>query len=155
MHIPVNITITCTQHNEQKVKDFLLPNKLIYVQDIYTRSTSIEDEVTIQVYGIVFDNQDVQLVKKSLMQFGKVVMEKGEVEILTLNTILSGLVVAVIVTLALIGHSFNTEFYKQVFEQHDMNIIFRTIFIIGMSAGAGFGLEILIIYRERRLSSHH
>ena len=82
-------------------------------------------------------------------------MEKGEVEILTLNTILSGLVVAVIVILALIGHSFNTEFYKQVFEQHDMNIIFRTIFIIGMSAGAGFGLEILIIYRESRLSSHH
>ena len=68
---------------------------------------------------------------------------------------LCSIVVAVIVAIALFGHSFNVEFYKQVFEQHDSAVILETMFIIGMSSGGGFVLEILIIYKERRLSSHH
>jgi hypothetical protein len=96
LHIPVNITITCTQHNEGKVKDFLLPHKLIHVQDIFTESASIDGKVTIQIYGIVYDNEDVALIEKDLKYYGEVVVEKGKVKILTLNTILSRLVVAVI-----------------------------------------------------------
>jgi hypothetical protein len=137
-----------------KVRRFLLPNKLIYVQDIFPQPISSEGKTTVQISGIVFDNEDVALIEKSLEYYGEVVIVKGKAKILTLNTLLSGLVVAVVVTLALVGHSFNTEFYKQVFEQHNVGIILQTVTIIGASAGAGFGLEILIIYKERRLSSH-
>jgi hypothetical protein len=155
MHIPVNIEIKSNQSDENKIKNFLMPNKLIYVQDIYVEPTNVVGKVTIRISGIVFDNQDIPIIETDLKSYGDVKINKGSVKILTLDTILSGLVVAVIVAVALFGHSFNAEFYKQVFEQHNNAIILETISIIALSAGAGFGLEILIIYRERRLSSHH
>jgi hypothetical protein len=155
MHIPVNIVITCTQSDIEKIKNFLLPNKLIYVQDIYPSPTTGVGKVTIQVSGIVFDNQDVLLIENSLKYYGDIKIEKGKVRIFTIDTVLSGAVVAGIVALALFSHSFNAEFYKQVFEQHNSDAIFKTMFIIGVSAGGGFLLEILVVYRERRLSSHH
>ena len=132
-----------------------MPHKLIYILDIYSRPTFEVGKMIIQISGIVFDNQDVLLIKNSLKYYGDVKIDKEKVKFFTFDTIMSGLVVAVIVAIALFGHSFNVEFYKQVFEQHNSGVILETMFIIGMSAGGGFVLEILIIYKERRLSSHH
>jgi hypothetical protein len=52
----------------------------------------------------------------------------------------------VIVTLALIGHNFNTDSISKSLKQHHIAVIFGTIVIIGVSAVAGFLLEILIIF---------
>jgi hypothetical protein len=57
MHIPVNIEIKSNQSDEDKIRNFLMPNKLIYVQDIYVQPTNVVGKVTIQISGIVFDNQ--------------------------------------------------------------------------------------------------
>jgi len=128
-----------------------MPNKLIHVEDIYDGPTAEGSQLLMYVSGIVFDHQDIRLISEGLKHYGSVSINRGRVRILTLNTILSGLVVAGIVAVALFGHSFNDEFYKQIFERHNTSVIFQTVFVIGSSAVAGFLLEILVVYRERTL----
>lgn len=151
MRIPLNITITCERINENKIKEFLMPNKLIHVEDIYAGPAAEGSQLVMYVSGVVFEHQDIRLISEGLKHYGNVSVTKGRVRILTLNTILSGLVVAGIVAVALFGHSFNDEFYKQIFEKHNTQVILQTVFVIGSSAVAGFLLEILVVYRERTL----
>ena len=89
-----------------------------------------------------------------MKHYGQVKVNKGKVKILTLNTILSALIVAGIVFVALLAHGFNEEFYKEVFEHHNIKVISETALTIGLSSIAGFLLELLIIYREKK-SDHH
>jgi hypothetical protein len=75
-------------------------------------------------------------------------------KLFTQNTILSSLVVAGIVFIALLAHNFNEEFYHEIFVTHDIWAVLITALIVGSSAAAGFLLELLIIYRERK-EIHH
>jgi len=70
------------------------------------------------------------------------------------NTILSSLVVAGIVFTTLLAHNFNEEFYHEIFVTHDIRAVLITSLIVGSSAAAGFLLELVIIYRERK-DIHH
>ncbi|HEY7080609.1 MAG TPA: hypothetical protein VH500_12970 [Nitrososphaeraceae archaeon] len=73
-------------------------------------------------------------------------MNKGQVRILTLNTILSALIVAGIVSVALLAHCLNEDFYEEVFEHHNIKVILETALTIGSSSVAGFFLELLVVY---------
>src|SRR6187200_2880845 len=89
-----------------------------------------------------------------LKHYGQVKLNRGKVRILTLNTILSSLIVAGIVFVALLAHGFNEEFYKEVFEHHNTKVISETALTIGLSSVAGFLLELLVIYREKKITHH-
>jgi hypothetical protein len=133
-----------------RVSHYLLPNKLIHVIDFHRGESDNPDVVTLVVVGVVFDYEDIPVIEKGLQHFGNVDLYKGKVKFINFNTILSGLVVAGIVIIALFAHSFNKEFYDEVITHGNQNYLFSTITIIGSSALAGFLLEMLVIYRERR-----
>lgn len=154
MHIPVEINITCTRGNTNKIKEFLSPNKLIYVIDISDTAPENQEETTLDISGIIFDDQDLTIIEKQLMFFGRVSSRKEKMKFFTQNTILSSLVVAGIVFIALLAHNFNEEFYHEIFVTHDIWAVLITALIVGSSAAAGFLLEMLIIYRERK-EIHH
>ena len=63
LSIPVEINITCTRGNMNKIKEFLSPNKLIYVIDI-SNSLQIIKKTTLDISGIIFDNQDLTIIEK-------------------------------------------------------------------------------------------
>jgi hypothetical protein len=154
MHIPIHIKVICKQDNVEKVREFLTPNKLIYVMEFHDVETTDKNVGILDISGFVFDDEDVQLIENNLKHYGQVKVNKGKVKILTLNTILSALIVAGIVFVALLAHGFNEEFYKEVFEHHNIKVISETALTIGLSSIAGFLLELLIIYREKK-SVHH
>jgi hypothetical protein len=154
MHIPIHIKVICKQDNVEKVREFLTPNKLIYVMEFHDVETTDKNVGILDISGFVFDDEDVPLIENNLKHYGQVKVNKGKVKILTLNTILSALIVAGIVFVALLAHGFNEEFYKEVFEHHNIKVISETALTIGLSSIAGFLLELLIIYREKK-SDHH
>jgi hypothetical protein len=152
MHIPIHIKIVCSQDNVQKVKEFLSPNKLIHVVEFHDVKTTERDIATLDISGVVFDDQDIPLIEMNLRHFGQARINKGKVRILTLNTILSALIVAGIVSVALLAHGLNEDFYKEVFEHHNTKVAIETALTIGTSSVAGFLLELLVAYREKRIT---
>ena len=152
MHIPIHINIVCSQDNVQRVKEFLSPNKLIHVVEFHDVKTTERDIATLDISGVVFDDQDIPLIEMNLRHYGQAKVNKGKVRILTLNTILSALIVAGIVSVALLAHGLNEDFYKEVFEHHNTKVVIETALTIGTSSVAGFLLELLVAYREKRIT---
>jgi hypothetical protein len=152
MHIPIHIKIICKQDNVERVKEFLSPNKLIHIVEFHDVKTADKDIATLDISGVVFDDEDIPLIENNLKHYGQVKVNRGQVRILTLNTILSALIVAGIVSVALLAHGFNEDFYKEVFEHHNAKVILETASTIGLSSVAGFLLELLVIYREKRIT---
>ena len=152
MHIPIHIKIVCSQDNVQKIKEFLSPNKLIHVVEFHDVKTTERDIATLDISGVVFDDQDIPLIEMNLRHFGQTKVNKGKVRVLTLNTILSALIVAGIVSLALLAHGLNEDFYKEVYEHHNTRVVIQTALTIGTSSVAGFLLELLVAYREKRIT---
>jgi hypothetical protein len=99
----------CQAANVEKTKHFLLPNKLIYVKDIVQTQTSAPGIVLLDIPAVLFDEVDMQLLEKSLRarNLGEVEINPQKTKIFTPTTILSGLLVAGIVTVALFVHNFN------------------------------------------------
>ena len=116
--------------------------------------TTDKDMGIVDISGVVFDDEDIPLIENNLKHYGQVKVNRGKVRILTLNTILSSLIVAGIVFVALLAHGFNEEFYKEVFEHHNTKVISETALTIGLSSVAGFLLELLVIYREKKITHH-
>jgi hypothetical protein len=154
MHIPVHIKIVCHQDNVQRVREFLSPNKLIYIVEFHDVKTTDRDLAILDISGVVFDEEDIPLIENNLRHYGQVKVNRGQVMILTLNTILSALIVAGIVSVALLAHGLNEDFYKEVFEHHNTSVILESALTIGSSAVAGFFLELLVVYREKRITHH-
>jgi hypothetical protein len=152
MHIPIHIKIVCKQENVQRVKEFLSPNKLIHIVEFHDVKTPDKDFATLDISGVVFDDEDVPLLENNLKHYGQVRVNRGQVRILTLNTILSALIVAGIVSVALLAHGLNEVFYKEVFEHHNTRVVLETALTIGSSSVAGFLLELLVVYREKRIT---
>jgi hypothetical protein len=150
MHIPIHIKIVCKQENIQRVKEFLSPNKLIHIVEFHDVKTPDKDIATLDISGVVFDDEDIPLLEGNLKHYGQVRVNRGQVRILTLNTILSALIVAGIVSVALLAHGLNEDFYKEVFEHHNTRVVLETALTIGSSSVAGFLLELLVVYREKR-----
>jgi hypothetical protein len=151
MHIPIHIKIVCIQENVQRVKEFLSPNKLIHIVEFHDVKTPDKDFATLDISGVVFDDEDIPLLENNLKHYGQVRVNRGQVRILTLNTILSALIVAGIVSVALLAHGLNEVFYKEVFEHHNTRVVLETALTIGSSSVAGFLLELLVVYREKRI----
>ena len=154
MHIPIHIKVICKQDNVEKVREFFSPNKLIHVMEFHDVKTTDKDMGIVDISGVVFDDEDIPLIENNLKHYGQVKLNRGKVRILTLNTILSSLIVAGIVFVALLAHGFNEEFYKEVFEHHNTKVISETALTIGLSSLAGFLLELLVIYREKKITHH-
>jgi hypothetical protein len=154
MHIPIHIKVICKQDNVEKVREFFSPNKLIHVMEFHDVKTTDKDMGIVDISGVVFDDEDIPLIENNLKHYGQVKVNRGKVRILTLNTILSSLIVAGIVFVALLAHGFNEEFYKEVFEHHNTKIISETALTIGLSSLGGFLLELLVIYREKKITHH-
>ena len=154
MHIPIHIKVICKQDNVEKVREFFSPNKLIHVMEFHDVKTTDKDMGIVDISGVVFDDEDIPLIENNLKHYGQVKVNRGKIRILTLNTILSSLIVAGIVFVALLAHGFNEEFYKQVFEHHNTKIISETALTIGLSSLGGFLLELLVIYREKKITHH-
>ncbi|MFL6319022.1 MAG: hypothetical protein ACJ72Q_00975 [Nitrososphaeraceae archaeon] len=152
MHIPIHIKIVCKQENIQRVKEFLSPNKLIHIVEFHDVKTPDKDIATLDISGVVFDDEDIPLLENNLKHYGQVRVNRGQVRILTLNTILSALIVAGIVSVALLAHGLNEDFYKEVFEHHNTRVVLETALTIGSSSVAGFLLELLVVYREKRIT---
>jgi hypothetical protein len=152
MHIPIHIKIVCKQENVQRVKEFLSPNKLIHIVEFHDVKTPDKDFATLDISGVVFDDEDIPLLENNLKHYGQVRVNRGQVRILTLNTILSALIVAGIVSVALLAHGLNEVFYKEVFEHHNTRVVLETALTIGSSSVAGFLLELLVVYREKRIT---
>jgi hypothetical protein len=150
MHIPIHIKIVCKQENIQRVKEFLSPNKLIHIVEFHDVKTPDKDFATLDISGVVLDDEDIPLLENNLKHYGQVRVNRGQVRILTLNTILSALIVAGIVSVALLAHGLNEVFYKEVFEHHNTRVVLETALTIGSSSVAGFLLELLVVYREKR-----
>ena len=108
--------MVCKQDNVQKVKEFLTPNKLIHVVELHDVKTPDRDVATLDISGVVFDDEDIHLIENNLKHYGQVRVNRGQVRILTLNTILSALIVAGIVSVALLAHGLNENFYKEIFD---------------------------------------
>jgi hypothetical protein len=144
--------MVCKQDNVQKVKEFLTPNKLIHVVELHDVKTPDRDVATLDISGVVFDDEDIHLIENNLKHYGQVRVNRGQVRILTLNTILSALIVAGIVSVALLAHGLNEDFYKEVFEHHNTKVVVETALTIGTSSAAGFFLELLVVYREKRIT---
>jgi hypothetical protein len=47
-----------------KIKEFLSPNKLIYVIDISDTAPDNQEETTLDISGIIFDDQDLTIIEK-------------------------------------------------------------------------------------------
>ena len=154
MHIPIHIKVICKQDNVEKVREFFSANKLIHVMEFHDVKTTDKDMGIVDISGVVFDDEDIPLIENNLKHYGQVKVNRGKVRILTLNTILSSLIVAGIVFVALLAHGFNEEFYKEVFEHHNTKIISETALTIGLSSLGGFLLELLVIYREKKITHH-
>jgi hypothetical protein len=154
MHIPIHIKVICKQDSVEKVREFLSPNKLIHVMEFHDVKTTDKDMGIVDISGVVFDDEDIPLIENNLKHYGQVKINRGKVRILTLNTILSSLIVAGIVFVALLAHGFNEEFYKEVFEHHNTKVISETALTIGLSSVAGFLLELLVIYRQKKITHH-
>jgi hypothetical protein len=154
MHIPVHIKIVCNQDNVQRVREFLSPNKLIYIVEFHDVKTTDRHLAILDISGVVFDEEDIPLIENNLRHYGQVKVNRGQVRILTLNTVLSALIVAGIVSVALLAHGLNKDFYEEVFEHHNTMVILETALTIGSSAVAGFFLELLVVYREKRITHH-
>jgi hypothetical protein len=154
MHIPIHIKVICKQDNVEKVREFFSPNKLIHVMEFHDVKTTDKDMGIVDISGVVFDDEDIPLIENNLKHYGQVKVNRGKVRILTLNTILSSLIVAGIVFVALLAHGFNEEFYKEVIEHHNTKVISETALTIGLSSLAGFLLELLVIYREKKITHH-
>jgi hypothetical protein len=154
MHIPIHIKVICKQDNVEKVREFFSPNKLIHVMEFHDVKTTDKDMGIVDISGVVFDDEDIPLIENNLKHYGQVKLNRGKVRILTLNTILSSLIVAGIVFVALLAHGFNEEFYKEVIEHHNTKVISETALTIGLSSLAGFLLELLVIYREKKITHH-
>jgi hypothetical protein len=152
MHIPIHIKVICNQDNVQKVKEFLSPNKLIHIVEFHDVKTPDRDIATLDISGVVFDDEDIPLIESNLRHFGQIRVNRGQVRILTLNTILSALIVAGIVSVALLSHGLDEDFYKEVFEHHNTKVVLETALTIGSSSVAGFFLELLVVYREKRVT---
>jgi hypothetical protein len=152
MHIPIHIKIVCKQENVQRVKEFLSPNKLIHIVEFHDVKTPDKDFATLDISGVVFDDEDIPLLENNLKHYGQVRVNRGQVRILTLNTILSALIVAGIVSVALLAHGLNEDFYKEVFEHHNTRVVLETALTICSSSVAGFLLELLVVYREKRIT---
>ena len=152
MHIPIHIKIVCDQGRVQRVKEFLSPNKLIHIVEFHDVKTPERDTATLDISGVVFDDEDISVLESNLKHYGQVRINRGKVKILTLNTILSALIVAGIVSVALLAHGLNEDFYKEVFEHHNAKVILETTLTIGTSSAAGFFLELLVAYREKRIT---
>jgi hypothetical protein len=152
MHIPIHIKIECNQDNVQRVKEFLSPNKLIHIVEFHDVKTLDRGIATLDISGVVFDDEDISLIENNLKHYGKVKVNRGQARILTLNTILSALIVAGIVSVALLAHGLNEDFYKEVFEHHNTSVVLETALTISSSSVAGFFLELLVIYREKRIT---
>jgi hypothetical protein len=157
MHRDVEIYIECPITDVQRAKDFLILNKLVYVKDIVQTPTAAPETVLLSIPATVFDEPDVQILEQTLKaaNIGVVEVKPEKIRIFTQTTILSGLLVAAIVTVALFVHNFNEDFYDKVFLHHDIFTLVKTAIIITGSAAAGFFLEMLIIYRDRKNPSHH
>ena len=152
MHIPIHIKIECNQDNVQRVKEFLSPNKLIHIVEFHDVNTHDRGIATLDISGVVFDDEDISLIENNLKHYGRVKVNRGQVRILTLNAILSALIVAGIVSVALLAHGLNEDFYKEVFEHHNTRVVLETALTIGSSSVAGFFLELLVVYREKRIT---
>jgi hypothetical protein len=152
MHIPIHIKIVCKQENVQRVKEFLSPNKLIHIVEFHDVKTPDKDFAILDISGVVFDDEDIPLLENNLKHYGQVRVNRGQVRILTLNTILSALIVAGIVSVALLAHGLNEVFNKEVFEHHNTRVVLETALTIGSSSVAGFLLELLVVYREKRIT---
>jgi hypothetical protein len=153
MHIPIHIKIVCNQDYVGRVKEFLLPNKLIHIIELHDVKTPERHVAILDVSGVVFDDEDIPLIENNLKHYGQVRINRGKVRILTLNTILSALIVAGIVSVALLAHGlFKEDFYKEVFEHHNTRVFLETALTIGTSSAAGFFLELLVLYREKRIT---
>ena len=152
MHTPIHIKILCDQDKVQRVKEFLSPNKLIHIVEFHDVEMPESDIATLDISGVVFDDEDIPILEKNLNHFGQVKVNRGQVRILTLNTILSALIVAGIVSVALLAHGLNENFYKEVFEHHNTLVVLETVLTIGSSSIAGFLLELLVVYREKRIT---
>jgi hypothetical protein len=152
MHIPIHIKIVCNQDNVQKVREFISPNKLIHIVEFHDVKTPDTDRATLDISGVVFDDEDIPLIENNLKHYGQVRVNRGRVRILTLDTILSALIVAGIVSVALLAHGLNENFYKEIFEHHNTKVILETALTIGTSSAAGFFLELLVVYREKRIT---
>lgn len=59
-----------------EIKEFLSPNKLIYVIDISDTSPDNQEETTLDISGIIFDDQDLTIIEKQLMFLVKWAREK-------------------------------------------------------------------------------
>ena len=116
--------------------------------------TSDENTVVLDISGVVFDEDDIPLIENSLKHYGEDSLNTGKLKVFTLNTILSALIVAGIVSIALLAHGLNEDLFKEVFEHHNTTVILETTLTIGLSATAGFLLELLIIYREKKITRH-
>jgi hypothetical protein len=89
MHIPIHIKIVCNPDSVGRVKEFLSPNKLIQIVEFHDVKTPERDIATLDISGVVFDDEDIPLIENNLKHFGQVRINRGQVKILTLNTILS------------------------------------------------------------------
>ena len=154
MHIPIHIKVICKQDSVGKVREFLSPNKLIHVMEFHDVKTTDKDMGIVDISGVVFDDEDIPLIENNLKHYGQVKMNRGQVRILTLNTILSALIVAGIVSVALLAHDLNQNFYEEVFERNNTKVILETALTIVSASVAGFFLELLVAYREKRITHH-
>jgi hypothetical protein len=77
MHIPIHIKIVCKQDNVQRVKDFLSPNKLIHIVEFHDVKTPDRDLATLDISGVVFDDEDIPLIENNLKHYGQVKMNRG------------------------------------------------------------------------------
>jgi hypothetical protein len=141
--------VVCNQDNVQRVKEFLSPNKLIHIVEFHDVKTPERDVTTLDISGVVFDDEDIPLIENSLKHYGQVRVNRGQARIITLNTILSALIVAGIVSVALLAHGLNEDFYKEVFEHHNSKVVAETALTIGTSSAAGFFLELLVVIERR------
>src|SRR3954454_24490740 len=122
MHIPIHIKVICKKDDVEKVRDFVSPNKLIHVIEFHYVKTTDKFIGIVDISGVVFDDEDIPLIENNLKHYGQVKMNRGQVRILTLNTILSALIVAGIVSVALLAHGLNQDFYEEVFEHNNTKV---------------------------------
>ena len=74
--------MVCKQDNVQKVKEFLTPNKLIHVVELHDVKTPDRDVATLDISGVVFDDEDIRLIENNLKHYGQVRVNRGQVRIL-------------------------------------------------------------------------
>ena len=107
---------------------------------LFRHQQSAPETVLLSIPATVFDEPDVQILEQTLKaaNIGVVEVKPEKIRIFTQTTILSGLLVAAIVTVALFVHNFNDDFYDKVFLHHDIFTLVKTAIIIAGSCGEGF-----------------